>query len=336
MKLDFLTVLITVVSLVLLMIPGFLLKKTKLFSNTAESALSALCLYGCQPLLMFMSFQKTSFTPEIAINMLIVAGLTLLVHAVMIGLMFLIFRNKKESTKAKINCMRFASVFSNCGYMGLPFLQMLFTPFGDAIAGQILIYGGVVIGMFNILNWSIGVFMMTGDIKSMSAKRAFLNPTVLGLFIGLIVFFIAQTPLASICPDGTLGDQILTKLMDSCGFLANMVTPLSMIVIGVKLASVNLKELFIDVWAYVTCFNKLILMSLITILIVAFLPIEPLIKYTVFFSLSMPAATGTVMFAVQFGGDSKSGSVFVLLSTILSILTIPLMFMLFGVIVPMP
>ena len=62
-------------------------------------------------------------------------------------------------------------------------------------------------------------------------------------------------------------------------------------------------------------------------LIVAFLPIDNVIKYSLFFLLSMPSANNTVLFAVNFGGDSESGSVFVLLSTILSIATIPLMFL---------
>jgi predicted permease len=65
-------------------------------------------------------------------------------------------------------------------------------------------------------------------------------------------------------------------------------------------------------------------------LIVGFLPVSETIKYAVFFALSMPSATGTVMFAVRFGGDADSASVMVLLSTILSIITIPLMFLLFS------
>ncbi len=329
MKLDFLNVLITVVSLVILVIPGFVLKKTKILGDRADATLSALCLYGCQPMLMFMSFQKTAFSSSIAINMLIVAGLAILIHFIMIGLMFLCFRGKDENNKAKMNCLRFASVFSNCGYMGLPFLQTLFS-FAPEIQGEILIYGGIVIAVFNLLTWSLGVFMMTGDKKQMSFKRAFLNPTVIGLVLGLIVFFAVQTPLVDIAPDGGTLDLFITKICASFNFLANMVTPVAMIVIGIKLANINLKRLFLDVWAYVVCANKLIVMSLITMLVVAFLPIAVTAKYALFFCLSMPCATGTVMFAVQFGGDSDSATVFVLLSTVLSVLTIPLMFLMFS------
>ncbi len=328
MQLSFLDVLITVLSLVILMIPGFLLVKTKLFGEKADAALSALVLYGCQPMLVFMSFQKTSFKPEIGINMLIVAGLTALVHFIMVGVVFLVVRKKNadDKLKAKLNCLRFASVFSNCGYMGLPFLQSLF---GEGNA-EIMIYGGIVIAVFNIFNWSLGAFMMTGDKKQMSVKNALLNPTVIAIFIGLIVFFVAQQPIVNLAAQGSVLDDILTKLMKAFNYLGEMVTPLSMIVIGVKLANQNFKKLFLDVWAYYNAFLKLIVMSLISMLVVAFLPVAPIVKYAVFFCLSMPSASGTVLFAVRFGGDADSASVFVLLSTLLSILTIPLMFLLFS------
>ncbi len=329
MELGFLDVLLTVASLVILAIPGYVLAKTKIFNKEADKALSGLVLYGCQPMLMFIGFQKERFNADVAINMLIVAGIALFVHLAMIGIMFLVVRNKDNN--AKKNCVRFASVFSNCGYMGLPFLSSLFS--GSEYEGQILIYGSIVIAIFNLLNWSLGVFMMTGNKKDISIKKALLNPTIIAIFVGMILFFAVQTPLIDIAEQGVLIDVFLEKFIGACNFLANMVTPLSMIVIGVRLANVKLKDLFLDKWAYVSSAFKLILMSLIALLSVAFLPIGETVKYAIFFLLSMPSATATVLFAVRFGGDADSASVYVLLSTVLSILTIPLMFLLFKVMI---
>ncbi|MBQ6727678.1 MAG: hypothetical protein IJQ87_01940, partial [Clostridia bacterium] len=85
-------------------------------------------------------------------------------------------------------------------------------------------------------------------------------------------------------------------------------------------------------------FFKLIIMSLISILVVAFLPVDTTVKYTVFFLLSMPSATSTAMFAVKFGKDGDFASVCVLLSTVLSVITIPLLYLVisgvFGIAVP--
>ncbi len=326
MTIDFLTVFITVFSLVILVLPGYLLTKLKMIGKGAESVLSVLVLYCCQPMLMIKGFQ-TEYDSSIAINMLIVAGLALVVHMIMIGIMYLFVKNK--SNDAKINCVRFSSVFSNCGYMGLPFLKTLFA--GDSVVmSQIIIYGAVVIAIFNFLNWSIGIYMMTGNKKEMSIKNALLNPTVIAIFIGLIFFFAVQTPLADVAVEGSALELILTKIMQSVDFLAEMVTPLAMMVIGVKLANVKLKNLFLDKWAYVSSFFKLVVMSLVAMLCVAFLPVDTVVKYAIFFCLSMPSATGTVLFAVRFGGDADSASVCVLLSTVLSIITIPLMFLVFS------
>ncbi len=327
MNLSFVDVLITVVFLLILMVPGFILVKCKMLNESVQGGFSTMVLYVCQPALMLMAFQKKPYSPDLALDMLIVAGLALLIHAIMIAFMVLVFRNKSKS--AKINCLRFASVFGNCGYMGLPFLQSLF---GDS-AAEVLIFGGVVIVIFNILTWSVGVFMMTGDKKQINIKNMLLNPTVISLLIAVIMFFTIQKPLVDLFDPNTFGDKVFTGLTKSINFLADMVTPLAMTVLGMRIAKVNVKQLFTDKWAYVNVFNKLILMGLITILIVAWLPVSTVVKYTLFFLLSMPSANNTVLFAVNFGGDSESASVFVLLSTVLSIATIPLMFLLMSGIV---
>ena len=83
MQIDFLTVLIAVVSLVILALPSFILSKAKLLPEKASETLSALVLYGCQPALVFMSFQGETFKSEIGLNMLIVFALSFAVHLIM-------------------------------------------------------------------------------------------------------------------------------------------------------------------------------------------------------------------------------------------------------------
>ena len=321
---NFIDVLITVVFLLILMVPGFILVKCNMLSDSVQSGFSTMVLYVCQPALMLMAFQKKPYSPDLAINMLIVAGLALLIHGVMIAFMMLAFRNKEKS--AKINCLRFASVFGNCGYMGLPFLQSLFS-FNTSYLAEVLIYGGVVIVIFNILTWSVGVFMMTGDRKQINIKNMLVNPTVISLLIAVLMFFTIQKPLVDLFVADSFGDKVFTGLSKSINFLAEMVTPLAMTVLGMRIARVNVKQLFTDKWAYVNVVNKLFIMGIITILVVAWLPVSTVVKYTLFFLLSMPSANNTVLFAVNFGGDAESGSIFVLLSTVLSIVTIPLMFL---------
>ena len=100
-----------------------------------------------------------------------------------------------------------------------------------------------------------------------------------------------------------------------------------MFVIGIRLANVSWKQLFTDKWAYATTGVKLIVMSFITMFLVAYLPIAATIKYTLFFLFAMPSAASGAMMAVNFNQDSDFASVCVVLTTIVSIITIPLLYM---------
>lgn len=325
MEIEFIDVLLSVLSLVLLAIPGFIFAKLKMLPEKATEAFSVVVLYGAQSALVFKSFQGTAFEAETAINMLIVAGLAVVVHLVMIGICCAVTAGKGED--AKIRCVRYAGVFSNCGFMGFPFLKAVFA--GHGSINEIMIYGAVVVAVFNIINWTFGVYLITGDKTKVSLKKIAANPVIISVILGFLLYALLPRPIADMAAQNTVIDKILEKLMEVIGYLSEIVTPVSMIVIGIRLAGVNLKSLFLDKYAYLASGLKLIVMSLLTMLCVLFLPVEEEIKYTLFFLLSMPCATSGALFAVQFGGDGDFASVTVLLSTVLSVGTIPLMFLLF-------
>ncbi len=316
-------VIFTVVSLIALAVPGFILAKCKMLGDKGSETISNIVLYVCQPSLVLIGFQGVSYSSEIGINMLIVAGLTFAAHFIMTGIMFLCVRNKDNS--AKINCLRMASIFGNCGFMGLPMIQSLFS--GSALEGEAIIYCAVVIAVFNILSWTLGVYVITKDKKNISLKKIALNPTIISVIVGVIIFIIAKKPLVDLCVPDSAGDIIISKFMKSFELLGHAVTPLAMMVIGIKLAKVNIKQIFLDKTAYWCCFFKLIVASLVAILLVTFLPISSVVKYVLFFLLSVPAAASTTLFAVKFNSDADSASIMVLLTSILSMATIPLMFL---------
>ena len=290
----------------------------------AAETISVIVLYCCQSVLVITSFQKRAFEPQIGLNMLWVALIALCVHLIMFLILKLVFIGK--SADEKIRVLKFASVFSNCGFMGFPFLQSLFSDNSELLS-EIMIYGAVIIAVFNLLTWTFGAYIMTGDKKQVSFKKIALNPVIISLVIGFILFVALPRPIVDLAADGSTLDGVLTKFMQSMNYLAEMVTPCSMIVIGIRLANVNLKQLFLDKGAYISAFLKLVIMPFVAILAVAFLPVEVTVQYAIFFLLSMPSATNTAMFAVKFGKDSDFASVCVLLSTVLSVITIPLLYL---------
>ncbi|MBE5756597.1 MAG: hypothetical protein E7342_02240 [Clostridiales bacterium] len=323
MEVSFISVLITVFTLVVVAVPGFILGKMKMFNDGAKKTLSTFLLFICQPFLTFMSFQKAGYSSDIGINMLIVAGTTALAHIILIAIIEISCR--KKATDQKIRVLRYASIFGNCGFMGIPFLQTLF-----GSSGEILIYGAVVIAIFNLFAWTIGIYQITGDKKFISLKKAIFNPATSALIIGLIVFFSLKVPIKDIAIEGSTLDNFLEKMVISGNLLADMVTPLGMAILGLNLADMRFKEIFLNPRAYLGAFVKLVFMPFVVILIfLVFKEVDVLVKYTVFFTLSMPAATNTIMFAEQYGGDGREASSSVLLSTLLSVLTISLMFLVF-------
>lgn len=335
MELSFLTVLITVFTLVLLAIPGFIMGKLKMLPNGATKIFTTFLLYVCQPALTFMSFQKTQYQDGIVGNMLIVAGLAFVAHIIPIIIVLLTIKTKKTDSETEeerrhrinLNVVKFASIFGNVGYMGLPFLQGLF---GNGNA-EILIYGAIIIAVFNLLNWTVGIYMISGDKKYISVKKAILNPPFIALLVSLPLFLIFKAPISSL---GT-GDlnSLLAKTMKSVDFMGEMVTPISMTILGLRLSEMNIKQIIANKYAYMSSSLKLVGAPIIAMLLVAFLGIDLNVKYAIFFTMAMPSATSTLLFSEQFGGEPHTSSAIVLFSTILSILSIPLIFLLFKLIV---
>ena len=318
-----LSVLITVAALLLLAIPGFIFAKLKMFGENASQAFSVMVLYGCQPVMIIVCFQETAFNPDLGLNMLYVFLLAVAVHLIMFGLLFLCLKKAPKTDKTKI--IKYAGAFSNCGFMGIPFIQTLFSD--SAVKSEILIYGAIIIAVFNVFNWTMGVYIMTGDVKKISAKKVALNPVIISVILGFLLFIVLKKPIVDLAEEGTTLHTILSRFMGVLNIISETVTPLSLTVIGIKLANINLKKLFLDGTAYLAVVFKNVVMPVIAILIVAFLPISSAVKYTVFFLLAMPSATGTALFSVKFGLDADFASVCVILSTVLSVATIPLLFL---------
>ena len=327
MDIGFLDVLLAVFSLIILIIPGYILVKVKFLGQNAGNVLSTVVLYVCQPALAFIGFQKANFNSSIALNMLIVAGLSILIHVVMYFVVWV--ATIRVGKTPKYNVMKYACIFGNCGYMGLPFLQALFGG-SDAVLGEILIYGAIVISIFNIFNWTLGVYMVSKDKKEISVKKILLNPTIIAVVLGFVLFVTLQRPLVDVVAQGNFFDGLLESIMKGVNFLSETVTPLSMMVIGIRLANVKMSRLLTEYSVYPVVGLKLIVMSFIAIIMVAFLPVSTLVKNVMFFLFSMPCATSTALFAIRYGSDDSVASIYVIFTTIASILTIPLMYLFFN------
>ena len=295
---NFYTVFIQIIILFLLIGFGFVGNKTKLINTNGSKVLSDIVMYFVTPCLIINSF-NIPFEKSALEGLLICAAAFLGIMVFSILVVHLIFRGKNEEKK---RVLRFAVVFSNVGYMGIP-LQ-------EAILGETgVFYGSVCVGIFNIVLWTYGIICSSGSLRSMSVKKLIFNPGIIGVTLGLLVFFLTANLPEPI--DKTLG------------FMAGMNTPLAMMVIGFNLASNNLLEPLKQPVTYLVSFLRLLAVPLVSLLVLVLIGVRGDILISLIVAASAPVAAVTTVFAVKFENDIKTSVNLVALTTILSSITMP-------------
>ncbi len=319
---DPLLLLIQVAILVLMIVPGFLLAKAKLMPEGAGKAISNLILYAAQVALIVAGFCSVDPTKEILLRMLAVFLLAIASHLLFYLIGRLCFRSA-EVAKKKV--LIFSTVFTNAGYMGIPLLVALFAKEHPEVA----VYGSVYITAFNLFVWSLGAFLYTEDKKYISVKKMLINPATIATFAGLIIFALAAIPAVNehfIVPIVRNENGIVTPLLNN---LKGLVAPLSMIIIGFRLTELKIKEAFRDKFLYLNLFVGLIATPAATFLLVKLISVlgiyhDPLTASVLMISAAAPAATATSMFAEKFDGDSVYAGLIVSISSILCVVTMPI------------
>lgn len=198
--------------------------------------------------------------------------------------------------------LQYATVVSNAGFMGNPITEGVFGAEG-------LMFASVYLIPQRIVMWSAGLsyFTESGSKKAL-VKKVATHPCIVAVYIGLFLL-ITQLPLPEF-----LGSTI--KSVGSC------TTPLSMILIGTILAEVDVKTILSKtVFAYTGI--RLVIIPLITLIGCRLAGIDPLITGVSVLLAGMPAGSSTAILAAKYDGDYKFATKCVVVSTILSLVTIP-------------
>ena len=160
--------------------------------------------------------------------------------------------------------------------------------------------------------------MLTGDKIHVSLKRALINPQTVTLVISLPLFFAGVSA-------GDLPDAVNTVI----GYLADMTAPLCMLILGMRFALAPLAELFTDARVYISAVVKTLVFPLLVYLVLLPFRMDEMLHVALVLLSGMPAATINLNLAELYGADQKSAANSILVSTVLSILTIPLLMLLF-------
>ena len=286
-----------------------------------------------------------SYTPQLAVNLAIMFAVSLAGQALVFFVMWLILRRRfddpelsaaliadgfidgdactnepalnaavRRSVAGRANrATVLASAFGNVGFFGVPVLQFLFPDAHEAIA-----YSAVFIVTLNLMGWTVGSYLLTGDKRHVSLRRALVNPQTVTLVISLPLFFAGVSA-------GDLPDTLNTII----GYLADMTAPLCMIILGMRFALAPMVQLFTDFRVYVSSVVKTLVFPLAVYLILLPFEMDEMLRVSLVLLSGMPAATINLNLAELYGADRKTAANSILMSTVLSIITIPVLMLLF-------
>ncbi len=295
---------LTVVSLqvailFILIAVGFVSGKVKLINKTGAKYLTNVVLYIATPCIMVQSFQNVKLSGNTIFNFGICVLCAVLIQALSVILCRGIFISKSKSRET---VLRFAGVFSNCGFMSLPLQHAIL---GD----EGVFYGTVFVAVFNIIVWSYGLVDMSGDRSNFKLKKIIINPGVLGAACAAILFFLRIH----------LPEIILSPIQ----YLAALNTPLPMLVIGYYLTKFNFKKSVTDPGIYGVSAVRLILIPCLALLLMKLFAVDAGILTACTIASSAPVAATTTMFATKFNRDVELSVGLVSTTTLLSIFTMP-------------
>ncbi len=294
---SFLTVGQQVLVLFALMAVGFGLGKVKLMGDKGSLAMTNLVIYAVSPAMMVVAFQRDKVASDLH-NFLLCVLLSVVVHVISIVLACVTLRGRDSACGA----MRFGAVFSNCGFMGYPLMTAMIGSLG-------VFYGSAYVTVFTVLAWTVGVYMLTHDAGKLRLKAIVLNPGVISVAVAMTLYLLSVR----------LPEIVMTPLTH----LANMNTPLPIIVVGYQLSHANFRTTFADRRSWTVLLLRLLVIPLLTVALCWALRVDSAVALVAVIAASAPPAALLSMFAQKFDGDTRLTSSMVSVFTALSVLTIP-------------
>jgi predicted permease len=287
--------------LFLLMALGYFAARGRILDRTAFEGLNKLVLFFTLPCLTFAKLQRNALPGQM--GELAETFAIAMVSMFICGAAAMLYTKKEPAARRAV--FIHMAMFSNCGYMGYPLIIA-------ALGEEKMIYAVMYTAAFNLLTWTIGVYLYAGK-SGLSLKKALLNPTLIAVLLGILCF--------------AFSIRIPKVPLDAMNMLGDTTTPLAMVVIGARLADLQSSDLK-DGMLLFSCLMRLIVFPLAFWGILTLLRVPQGVREAVFVCSAMPGATATAMQAEYYKGDGRLGSRSVAVSTALSVLTIPVILLL--------
>ncbi len=308
----------SVFTVLLMIATGFGLAKARWFEGGGAALLSKLVVNLALPAYMIFNLMSgydrqklISMLPGLPVPFIVIT----LSYAIAFALaaVFRIQKTKRGVFQAMI-------AFSNAVFIGLPLNIMLF---GDESVPFALLYYIANTSLF----WTIGVYAIARDaslrkntpkpsLVSLSGLKRILSPPILGFLSAVIMIL--------------LGIKLPKAIMDTAKYLGNLTTPLSMLFIGIIIARVEWKKFTFSREYVLVVFGRFVLAPLLMYALVSRLDLPILMKQVFVLDSALPGLAQNPILSEAFGADSEFSAIGTSLTTVLSIIVIPLCMVLMG------
>lgn len=300
-----------IVQLFLMIFMGYLIVKTGLVRDDDSKVLSKIILYLIVPCVIINAFQ-VDYTTDTVKGLLIAFAASVMTQVILLVVISV------AGKLLHLNEVEVASVYySNSGNLIVPIVTFI-------LGQEWVLYGCVFMSVQLVFLWTHCKKIISRE-ASYDWKKIILNINMISIFIGVILFF-----------TGIRLPEIIGNTLASVG---TMIGPASMIVTGMLFAGMNLKQIFANKRVYFITFLRLIAVPLIALVLIKLSNLASFsadgnkIMLIVFLAIITPSASTVTQMCQVYGNDSKYASAINVMTTLLSIITMPVMVMLFQMII---
>ena len=283
---------------------GIIMAKTGILKHEARSSFIHLLLDITLPCMIL-----NSFNIDIGINEIIAAGEIMIISSACVFISWItakiFWRNQPHDRKA---VLEFATLFSNAGNAGMPIVSSVFGTEG-------VFYASFYLLPVRILIWTVGLALFV-DSKNTRERMILLakTPSVVVVFVGIALMF--------------LPFKLPSVLSTAVKNIGDMTGPLSMMLIGAALGESNLRSAF-DADAFILTGVRLVVEPLIFLFLFRSLRVQAILWQVAVTLTAMPAAANTEIFAEMSGRDYMFAARCVVVSTVISLFSVPILTLLF-------
>lgn len=303
MSFDITIVLNIALSMFLVMLVGYFLRKINMMDVAFSKKISKIVLQVTQPVLIVTSMMKMKYSVENTKLLGKILLVSVLVHTLASVFGYVTMRFMKQEDQRKLS--EHSIIFANVLFFGLPIVEAMFGSDAATWASFFSI-------IFHIFSWTYGLIILgrgRDDIK-LNLKKIIFNFGSVPCMIGIVMYFLSL--------------ELPVGIMNAANYMAGLCTPVSLLVLGGVLSTLPLKKLFTNLKVYYVCFMKLIVFPLIVFMISKYiLGLDLTMSMFMMVMAGLPTASLTNMFAELYDIEPGYAATCVGMTTVFAVATLP-------------